>query len=596
MKKNVMRRAILAVCCQVSFATWAQFVDVSSSLPIETNHTGGYLGHGVSMADFNGDMKDDITLVDWEGNVIAYVGDGTGFEPYDLGIEDGNGDEAKHILWADIDNDGDQDLFITYRLAPNRLWINEGDLNFTEVSSTCGIDQMSRRSYGACFGDYDNDGFLDLFVADYNWVTDEPRNELYHNNGDGTFEDVTYSAGLGGDFIQNFQGQWVDFNEDGLLDLFVIVDRVIYPNLFYLNMGDGTFEERAEEYGLDFMINAMSTSVTDFDKDGDMDVYVAGAMFDNNRLMVNDNGEVFNLYAPTQGDNLYANLLSWGANWLDYNNDGLEDMYLNTGYSTYTEYPQVFELYDYVPQLLYRQSSIENFSLAAGILPGDDQLSFCSAVGDWNDDGLIDIISNQVGETALMLENISEGSHFVKVVPVGTVSNKDGIGTKFHAWVEGELIYQMSFCGENYMGQNSRWEHFGLDDALQIDSLIVTWPSGIVDVHYEVPADISLIVTEGETTEVANPCEGEGLACVGCTYSDACNYQPDALMDDGSCDFTCLYDNTICGSGTLWNPETGECITIPMYDPCPADVNNDGSVTMADLLLMLVSFGTYCPE
>ncbi len=574
----------------------AQFIDVSSPMVIESGHTGGYLGHGVSMADFSGDGVDDLTLVDWEGNVHAYLGASTGFVPFELPVVASDGNEAKCVLWADIDNDGDSDLFITYRLAPNRMWLNEGGFEFVEVSETCGIDQAPRRSYGASFGDYDNDGFLDLFVADYNWVTDEPRNELYHNNGDGTFTDVTFTSGLGGEYIQSFQGQWVDFNEDGLLDLFVIVDRVIYPNLYFVNQGDGTFVESAAEFGLDFMINAMSTSVADFDRDNDLDVYVVGAQFDQNRLMVNDGDGHFEWFEPTAGDDLHVNLLSWAANWIDYNNDGWEDLYVNTGYSTYTEYPQVFEQYEYVPQQFFRNSGGGVFWQANNLLPDDDQLSFSSATGDWNADGYLDLVSNQVGDVALMLESTPVEGHFLRVRPVGTVSNRDGIGTKFRAWVNGMVSYQMSFCGENYMGQNSRWEHFGLGEALQVDSLEVTWSSGIVDVYYDLPADSSFVVTEGETTEVPNPCEGEGLGCLGCTYEEACNFDSNALMDDGSCDFECLYDNTVCGPGTYWNPETSQCVVVLMYDPCPSDINMDGAVTMTDLLLMLVNFGTYCPE
>ena len=144
------------------------------------------------------------------------------------------------ILWSDIDNDGDQDLFITYRLAPNKMFRNDNG-SFVDVSATCGINQGARKSYGACFGDYDKDGFLDLFVANYTSSFDEYAfNELYRNEGDGTFEDVTESSGMFGvTGIQSFQGQWVDFNGDQLLDLHVIRDRVIYANHFFEQQPEG---------------------------------------------------------------------------------------------------------------------------------------------------------------------------------------------------------------------------------------------------------------------------------------------------------------------------------------------------------------------
>lgn len=576
--------------------SWGQLVDVGTEMQIESYHTGGYLGHGVSTADFNGDDIDDLTLVSWVGHILTFAGDGLGFVPVDLGISDLDDNEAKCVLWADIDNDNDQDLFITYRLAPNRMWLNNGDMTFAEVSATCGIEQTDRRSYGAAFGDYDNDGFLDLFIADYNWVTDEPRNELYHNNGDGTFTDVTFSAGLGeDDYIQNFQGMWIDVNEDGWLDLFVIVDRIIYPNLLFVNQGDGTFVEDAEGWGLDFQINAMSTSVADFDRDNDLDIYVVGAQFDEHRLMVNT-GDGFEDFEPAMGDHLHVNLLSWAANWIDYNNDGWEDVYVNTGYSTYTEFPEVFTQYPNMPNKLFRNSPGGIFWPAPNHVPATSELSFASAVADWNLDGHLDIAVNRVGETTQMLEAQLTTNHYLKVLPKGTVSNRDAIGTKLRGWTGGQVTYQMVFCGENYMGQNSRWEHFGLGTATQMDSLIVTWPSGIVDSYYNLPADTAIVVLEGETLPVDSPCEGLGADCYGCTYEEACNFSEVAQQDDGSCDFTCLYDNSVCGPGTYWDAMALQCLHIPDYDPCPSDINMDGAVTMSDLLLMLVSFGTYCPD
>ena len=127
----------------------------------------------------------------------------------------------------------------------------------TDVSAQCGIDQTNRRSYGACFGDYDNDGLLDLFIANYISGQDPPFNEFYRNLGGGYFEEVTFDFPMGEPLPQNFQGQWVDFNEDGLLDLNLIRDRICYENKYYKQTEDGDFFNDAHAMELDYSINAM---------------------------------------------------------------------------------------------------------------------------------------------------------------------------------------------------------------------------------------------------------------------------------------------------------------------------------------------------
>ena len=172
--------ALLGLVSTVSSQT--TFSDVSNQLSIVSDHTGGYLGAGLSVADFNGDGIDDLSLAHHDGYLKFYLGNGDGFENYLLNLSD-YPHEAKSITWVDVDNDGDQDLFITYRLQPNRMYLNQGDLFMQDVSETCGILMDDRRSYCASFGDYDNDGLVDLFVANYVSGSDTPFNELYHNVG-----------------------------------------------------------------------------------------------------------------------------------------------------------------------------------------------------------------------------------------------------------------------------------------------------------------------------------------------------------------------------------------------------------------------------
>ena len=311
----------------------AQLVVDAIGSEVVSDHTGGYLGTGVSFADFNGDGLDDLTFGHHDGALSFYAGNGDGFDSIDLGLGLPTA-EAKGVLWADIDNDGDQDLFVAYRFAPNKLWLNDGEMGFEDVSSSCGIAQDNRRSFGPAFGDFDRDGLLDLFVANYGYAVDVPQgNELYRNVGGGQFEDVTAEFGLDGENLQSFQATWMDVDRDGWLDLHVIRDRLIFPNLFYHNkaeeQGAVGFEEEAQARGMDAMLNCMSSRPHDYDRDGDLDLFIAGGL-EGNMLLVN-NGDGY--YTDATNDLVQMNEVCWSGQWLDVD---AEDNIINVGVKEFT--------------------------------------------------------------------------------------------------------------------------------------------------------------------------------------------------------------------------------------------------------------------
>lgn len=557
----------------------AVFIDATLAMAVASDHTGGYWGTGLSTVDFNGDGWDDITLAHHEGNLRFYVGDGAGFEEIQLNLPP-YPHEAKAPVWADIDNDGDQDLFITYRLAANKLYRNNGDLQFEDISSSSGINQASYRSYGASFGDFDNDGLLDLFVANYAYGQDPPTNELYRNLGGGAFEDVTADFAMGESVTHSFQGHWVDFDEDGLLDLHLIRDRLDFENRYYKQQEDGSFTQQAHAMGLDLAINAMCTSVSDYDRDGDQDLYMSAGMWEGNFFMVNESG-VFNQHEAHTGDSLQVHLTSWGANWLDADNNGWEDLHVCTGFSTYTLYPEVFSLYPYVPdQFYWNESGV--FAEDSSAFFDTEALSFAAAVSDVNADGFPDLVNHAVGEWVQILQAVPNDNHWLRIRLQGTVSNRDGVGAKIQVFAGGNAAYRMVDCGGNYLSQDSRWEHFGLGLHTELDSVEVVWPSGIVDVHYDVTADQSLVLIEG--ISIATP-------AVGCMYANACNFDATADTDDGSCDFSCMFEAMVCAPGLIWDANVEQCTV-----PCLADFTGDAMVDTADLLFLLASFATFCPE
>ncbi len=599
--KHILRKSLwLILLCSAQAMTFAQMQDVSNLMNLTTDHTGGFLGAGVSFADFNGDRIDDLSFANHLGDLRFYEGTGGegGFLEVDLGLP-AYPFEAKMILWADIDNDGDQDLFITYRLVPNRMYMNENGV-FIDSSATCGINQGARKSYGACFGDYNKDGYLDLFVANYTSSFDEfAFNELYVSQGDGTFLDVTEESGIYGvTGIQSFQGQWVDFNGDQLLDLHVVRDRVIYSNHYFEQQPSGSvvpFIEKGEEVGLDMAINCMSTSVADYDGDLDMDVYLTAFPSDQNWMLANNDYSFSAVNEDTQEvpmQNMQVDAICWAGNWLDADNNGHEDLHVANGFSEYTNYPSILDAYDESDKLFYNEDGVFEESQNP-LFQSLSVLSFSTATGDYNRDGFPDLVSNRVGDYAQMLRSEPNENHWIKFWLEGSISNRDAVGATIEVWTDGQPQSRMTFAGENYLGQNSHWEHFGLGSANSVDSIVVNWPIGLPEVYQDLDIDTHwLLIQDAEPMSIwteSMACEGE---CYGCTYSEACNYDPEAIIEDGSCSFSCWLGSEACGSGTVWDEVTSTCIP----NPCVGDLNYDNVITVSDLLILLYSMFGFCPE
>ena len=561
-------------------ATVAQLVEDDAIMGVLTDHTGGYLGTGVSFADFNGDGKDDLSFGHHEGDLRFYVSTDGGFEELDLGLTTPEV-QSKGLLWADIDNDGDQDLFAAFRLAPNKLWINEGDMNMVDVSETCGIAQDNRRSFGPAFGDFDRDGQIDLFVSNYGYGVDIPQgNELYRNLGDGTFEEVSDELGMGGANLQSFQAQWVDVDRDGWLDLNVIRDRFIYPNLFYMNNGSSgevTFTESAESMGLDVAINCMSTCAHDYDRDGDIDFFLSGGL-EGNVFLQNDGSGNF---TDITTESLAMNEICWAGQWIDVDADGWEELHVATSIAVYVDYPAILYQFNEEPDALFtnNEGTLEE---TGTFFQSVTSLGYSTAIGDYNDDGFVDLVSHHIGPIPEFRTSTPNENNWLMVRLEGTESNRDAIGSKIEIWRGGNYWYRETYCGEGYLSQNSRWEHFGLGSATAVDSLTIHWPNGLVETWQEIEANQNLLLIEGTAL-----CED---ACSGCTYDNACNYNILATIDDGTCDFSCFFDEFICGQGSIWNANTAQCEVS-----CLGDLNNNGTIAVDDLLVFLSFFASVCP-
>jgi hypothetical protein len=554
------------VTCFFHLSVNAQFVDVSNNLQLSTDHTGGFLGTGVSFADFNGDYIDDLTFGHHAGQIRYYQGNGIGFEEIQLNI-DNDVNESKSVLWADFDNDGDQDLLITNRYASNRLWMNNGNMQFTDISSTCGISTTpDSKSYGASFGDYDNDGFLDLYICNYHSQIVNIQNELYHNNGDGTFTDVTQNSGVGNGSQESFQSTWIDIDQDGLLDLHVVNDRIAMLNAFYRNNGDGTFSDMASIWNVDAGIYAMNSCFGDYDRDGDMDLYVTNGPA-GNRMFLNQFNESMSFVDVTQYEGVAVNQLCWGACFIDHENDTWLDLYVATGISFYTVVPEVFESHGVIHNVFFSSSGSSPLLSFSEEIPNSDQYGFSIAKGDYNNDGFPDLVSHSIGDHATVLSATPNGNHFLKVMPQGSSSNRDAVGAEvlvYHSDGQdtglNEVELDVVFCGDKYLSQNSRFLHFGLGSSTQIDSVVIQWPGGMSESFKWLEIDDSVVLIEGTSNQY------------------------------------CPSPSSFCGTNTAWDPETEKCISVIELNPCETDLDFDGQTAVSDLILLLSQFGTLCTQ
>lgn len=499
----------------------AQFFDVSTQqLGVENINEGTIYGDGLSFYDFNHDGWDDVTLAN--GNEVPYffINNNGQLEVQDFGITNEEAELVLMTLWADYDNDGDDDLLITRDHAPIQLWQNDGNFGFQNVAAEAGLEQGDYFYWGAAFADYNHDGCLDLCVAKYYHPTFNPgyefRSLLYLNNCDGTFSDVSIEAGFDLPPRTTFQPVFLDYNNDGWEDIFLVIDRIQFSNELFRNNGDGTFTNVSVETGINLSICSMTGTIDDFDNDLDEDIYVTNGP-NGNLLMVNYNGENFVNEATQRG--VVLNQVSWGGLWIDYDNNSWLDLYVSV---TSPYLPPIGN------QFFVNQNGVD-FVNATDISGFDDDVTqtYMVAMGDLNNDGYYDFVQNNKPPFASkMWQNLGGNNHYISVNLQGVFSNRNGIGSKIMCYAGGNAYTRLTKCGENFTGQNSNKEIFGLDSLQLVDSLIVYWNSGTIDRYYNIPVDQHLDIVEGASYAV--PFEiitSQDVLCAGDSATlDAGNY------------------------------------------------------------------------
>ncbi|MCW5969582.1 MAG: CRTAC1 family protein [Blastocatellales bacterium] len=438
---------------------------------------------------------------------------------------------AMGVSVADFDNDGYDDLYVTC-FGPNRLYRNRGNGTFEDVTEKAGVGDP-RFSSGAAWADYDRDGDLDLFVANYvDFKLDDlpqfgkgqlcqyrgipvqcgPRglpgagDSLYRNNGDGTFTDVSKAAGV--DDPSGYYGLgpiWTDFDDDGWPDLLVANDAT--PNYAYRNNHDGTFTEMGlvlgwavDESGTEQ--GSMGVSVGDYDRDGLLDLVVTNFSDQYNTLYrkTKDGGYIDVSRASKTAD-VSMPYVGWGTKFFDYDNDGWLDLLVVNGHV----YPQIEGAY---PGGMYRQRKLfyrnlrdgtfREIAAEAGAPLMNPRASRGAAFGDYDEDGDIDIIVNDLDGPAMLLRNDggNRAGNWIRLKLVGAVSNRNAVGARVTLKAGGLVQVDEVRAGDSYLSHSDWRLHFGLGTAKSVDEIEIRWPTGKVQKLTKVALNRVMTITE----------------------------------------------------------------------------------------------------
>lgn len=486
----LMKRVFLILLLAISYSSVAQlsFLDQANTLGVGYSFgMHSFHGGGVSFVDFDQDGKDDLTFATESTEKIHFFrNDGIGFTKVTLtGIDQST--ETKQVLWVDYDNDGDLDFFATSTNGPNKLYQNDGNLNFTDVTSASGLFTDDLNTFGACFGDIDKDGDLDLFITNRG-IDPEQRNYLYRNDN-GTFVDITVAAGINTSPEQSFCAAFFDYDNDGDLDIYVANDKFTNQNRFYENNDDGTFSDVSTASGTDISIDAMSTTIADYNNDGWFDMYITNTP-NGNVLFKNNGNGTFSDVAASSGT--IFNSTAWGAVFLDADRDGYQDLYVSGSMNGSNM--------SFLSSAFYHNNGSHVYSIPSGIgFDAEGNVSYSNAIGDFNGDGSPDIAVMNEAANYYLWENKSVNSNnYIKIKLKGTTGNKDGIGNRIEVITNGQSQYRFTLCGEGYLGQNSMYETIGVGTATNIDTIKITWNhSGQTETIANVQPNQAITIEEG---------------------------------------------------------------------------------------------------
>lgn len=505
-------------------------------------------GEGAAFFDYDNDGDQDIYLVNGSSRnsqksgklphdyLLRNNGDGTFTdvtEQAKLGDTEWGGGAAV----GDYNNDGFLDLYVT-NYGPNKLYRNNGDGTFSEIGEKAGVADphwdMPKWSMGAAFGDIDNDGYVDLIVANFSAFNYQPfgpppsdsnpckmkgvpiacepdrylgqQHLLYHNNGDGTFTDITSQSGL----IRKTPGHGfavvlTDFDNDGDLDLYVANDAG--PNFYYINDGKGHFKDfsvlsgtSVDEFG--HSQGSMGLTVGDFNNDGLQDIFITNFIDQKRTLYQNQGGNLFFDETSIFDIGMIGfHYSGWGTKFFDFDNDGWLDIFFTNGHTMEqleTHYPN--DPFAQPSYLLHSRKGekFEDVSAATGFRTIRDKVSRGTAFGDYDNDGDIDMLIINKNDTPYLLRNDGgNGQHWINIRTEGVWSNRAGIGAKVKVAGGGITRHFEVRGSDSYLSSNDLRVHVGMGN-LELGDIEIRWPSGRVDKMSGVKVNQFYLAREGE--------------------------------------------------------------------------------------------------
>lgn len=462
----------------------AQFENYSETLNLPSGPYDAFFGNGISVFDYDGDNIDNVTIAHPYIGIYGFQvsqGQMTSdfFIPLPLNI--------KQLLWADFNNDGDKELFVTTYGSGLYLFDYTSD-GLTPIDESFSSLAWGYH-YGASAADYDNDGDLDLFVSEYvNYNEGIPfENLLFRNEGNFIFTEVGQELGVNAATNNSFQSVWVDFNRDGWQDLYVINDHSI-PNLFYQNNLGVSFTEISAENTTNVAMSCMSNAISDFNRDGFFDIFITDGL-----TPVLLQGSSSGIYTQVAYDVGFTDLQTgWGALWIDGDFDGWDDIHICQGG---TELGALANKY-YI-------NNNGNFQLSNSF-DANVKASYVSAKGDFDGDCYPDfVVMNAYPNSYDVWKGQPNENNYLKIKLEGTISNKDAAGAIVEVYSNSELNMKVVLFGDNYISQSSNSLLLGMGNYGIIDSLCIYWPRGLVEKFYNLEVNQSYSVTEG-MSEIIN--------------------------------------------------------------------------------------------